>query len=136
MKSVFVDTHFWVAMVNPQDQWHSASEKAKKVLGDAMLVTTDEVLIELMNAFGNRGDQVRRAAVDAVEAILNNPNVRVLPQTRDGFLAGIKRYKERMDKGYSLTDCISMNVMESQGLREVLTNDHHFEQEGYVALVR
>ena len=42
----------------------------------------------------------------------------------------------RPDKGYSLTDCISMQTMGSQGIRDVLTNDRHFEQEGFQALFR
>ena len=40
------------------------------------------------------------------------------------------------DKGYSLTDCISMNVMRRDGLIEVLTNDEHFTQEGFSCLLR
>jgi len=40
------------------------------------------------------------------------------------------------DKGYSLTDCISMNTMRAEGLTEILTNDVHFTQEGFRALFR
>jgi predicted nucleic acid-binding protein len=29
-----------------------------------------------------------------------------------------------------------MNAMDAEGIREVLTNDHHFEQEGYTILIR
>lgn len=39
------------------------------------------------------------------------------------------------DKGYSLTDCISMNVMRAQGMAEVLTHDGHFAQEGFTILL-
>ena len=45
-------------------------------------------------------------------------------------------YEARPDKGYSLTDCISMQTMRQEGLSEVLTNDRHFEQEGFRALFR
>jgi predicted nucleic acid-binding protein len=38
--------------------------------------------------------------------------------------------------GYSLTDCISMDTMRQLGIAEVLTNDRHFEQEGFRALFR
>ena len=38
--------------------------------------------------------------------------------------------------GYSLVDCISMQTMRQQGLTEALTNDRHFEQEGFRALFR
>jgi len=67
---------------------------------------------------------------------MENANVKVIQQTRDGFLKGLERYENRKDKQYSLTDCISMNVMESNSLSEVLTNDHHFEQEGFSALMQ
>jgi len=71
-----------------------------------------------------------------VRAIVDNANVRVIQQTREGFLKGVTLYEERPDKEYSLTDCISMNVMELHSLTEVLTNDHHFEQEGFNVLIK
>jgi predicted nucleic acid-binding protein len=60
----------------------------------------------------------------------------VIPQTRGSFLAGFALYQARSDKGYSLTDCISMQTMRHSGLTDVLTNDRHFEQEGFRALFR
>jgi len=45
-------------------------------------------------------------------------------------------YEARPDKGYSLTDCISMQTMRREGITEVLTDDRHFEQEGFHALFR
>lgn len=71
-----------------------------------------------------------------VRAILSNPRVEVLPQTHDTFLKALARYEQRPDKGYSLTDCATMNAMDALGVREILTNDRHFEQEGYTILVK
>jgi predicted nucleic acid-binding protein len=45
---------------------------------------------------------------------------------------GLKLYQQRLDKGYSLTDCISMNTMRKSGITEVLTHDLHFTQEGFI----
>jgi uncharacterized protein len=50
--------------------------------------------------------------------------------------AGLDLYATRLDKGYSMTDCISMQAMRREGLTDVLTNDRHFEQEGFRALFR
>jgi predicted nucleic acid-binding protein len=58
----------------------------------------------------------------------------VIPQSRSSFLAGLDLYSQRPDKGYSLIDCISMQTMRREGLIEALTNDRHFEQEGFRAL--
>ncbi|MCH8807620.1 MAG: hypothetical protein IH986_16260 [Planctomycetes bacterium] len=79
---------------------------------------------------------MRDAAVKIVRKIMNNPNIRVVPQTRDSFLQALSRYEARGDKACSLIDCASMNVMDAERIREVLTHDHHFEQEGYAVLIK
>jgi predicted nucleic acid-binding protein len=103
-------------------------------LGDALIVTTDGVLVEFLTAL-SRGEHMRKQAAKMVRAILENPNVKVIPQTRESFLKGLAFYENRSDKGYSMTDCISMNVMKAESLAEVLTNDRHFEQEGFTVLI-
>ena len=136
MKKAFADSSYWIAVANPKDQWSEAAKHARKSLGDAVLFTTDEVLIEFLTALSRGGPTLRQAAAKMVRAILANVNVRVIPQTREGFLKGLTRYEGREDKEYSLTDCVSMNVIESHALTEVLTNDHHFEQEGFTVLIK
>ncbi|MCW3095162.1 MAG: putative nucleic acid-binding protein contains domain [Chthonomonadaceae bacterium] len=49
---------------------------------------------------------------------------------------GLDLYERRVDKGYSLTDCISMNACRQEAIAEILTSDHHFAQEGFVVLIR
>ena len=135
MKRVFADSHYWIAIVKPHDQWAEAAKAAKASLGEALIVTTDEVLTEFLAALSS-GKHMRMQAAKMVRLILENPNVKVIPQTRDSFLKGLTFYEERNDKEYSLIDCISMNVMRTESLVEVLTNDHHFEQEGYTVLIK
>ena len=40
------------------------------------------------------------------------------------------------DKEWTLTDCISFVVMQREGITDALTADHHFEQAGFVALLK
>ena len=54
-----------------------------------------------------------------------------LPQTSADFHAALALYESRLDKDYSLTDCRSMVALRALGISEVLTNDHHFTQEGF-----
>ncbi len=136
MKTIFVDTAYWIAIVCPRDQWAPSAKAVRNRLGNVLKVTTDEVLTEFLTALGGYGPRLRRAAARMVRAILSDPNVSVIPQTRSGFLDGLRRYENREDKRYSLTDCISMNVMESESLSEVLTSDHNFEQEGFTVLMK
>ncbi|MFQ5485942.1 MAG: type II toxin-antitoxin system VapC family toxin [Desulfobacterales bacterium] len=134
MKKVFADTQYWIAIVKPRDSLAAAAKAARSLLGEAFIVTTDEVLIEFLSAL-SKGEHMRKLAARMVRAILENPNVRVIPQTRDSFLKGLTFYETRSDKEYSLTDCISMSVMKAEALEEILTNDHHFEQEGFSILI-
>ena len=59
-----------------------------------------------------------------------------VPGIQGSFLGGLELYRARPDKGYSLVDCISMQTMRREGLTDVLTNDRHFEQEGFRSLFR
>jgi uncharacterized protein len=45
-------------------------------------------------------------------------------------------YRERPDKEWSLTDCISFVVMAEKGLSEALTGGRHFEQAGFKPLLK
>ncbi len=135
MTTVFADTLYWLAVIRPNDQWKDSARRAKSLLGNVLLLTTDEVLIEFLNALRDGGENVRRQAAKMVRAILINPNVRVLAKSRDSFLHGVELYEQRPDKEYSLTDCISMNVMRSESVSKILTSDHHFEQEGFEVLI-
>jgi uncharacterized protein len=59
----------------------------------------------------------------------------VIPQDRELFLAALALYRRRHDKGYSLTDCMSMVVCTDLGITQVLSHDHHFRQEGFEILL-
>ncbi len=119
MRRVCADTLYWVALVHRRDQWHQQAVEATRLLGEAQLLTTEEVLVEFLNAYRLRS---RR-------------NIEVVPQTPASFVLGFEFYKSRPDKDYSLTDCISMQTMRQRGIMEVLTHDHHFVQEGFVVLI-
>ena len=136
MRLVFADTLYWGAALHPHDQYRQQAIAVRRSLGEVRLVTTDEVLTELLDGLAQRGSNLRRAAAQAVGTILNDENVTVHPQSRGSFLAGLRLYEQRSDKGYSLVDCVSMTTMRRQGITEVLTNDRHFMQEGFKVLLR
>ena len=65
-----------------------------------------------------------------------NPNVEVVAQTSIQFREALELFASRADKERSLTDCASFNLMRERGVSEALAHDHHFEQAGFVALLR
>jgi predicted nucleic acid-binding protein len=132
---VFADTIYWIALIHPNDQWRGPALSAAALLSDVRLVTTEVILIEVLNFFAEHGEEARLRAVSATEEILTNPDSEVVRHTHESFLAGLDFYKARADKGYSLTDSISMITMRERNITDVLTHDHHFEQEGFTLLL-
>jgi uncharacterized protein len=135
VRIAFVDTLYFVALFNPKDQWHDRATAASKLLAETKLVTTEDVLVELLNFFSEYGEKARRGAVAQAEGILSAANIEVTRQSHDAFMAGLSLYKARPDKGYSLTDCISMHTMRERGISDILTHDDHFRQEGFIVLL-
>lgn len=131
MSAVFADTFYWIALTAPQDAAHGRASRFK-----GEIVTTEEVLAEYLNFFSAAPQHLRLKVATAAEAILASPDIRVIPQSHESFSAGLDLYRGRPDKCYSLTDCISMQTMRREGLIEALTDDRHFEQDGFRALFR
>jgi predicted nucleic acid-binding protein len=132
--AVFADTFYWLALARPRDAWHGQALAWASTHRATQIVTTDEVLVEFLNAMAKGGDVARTYAAATVGDIRIDPSVVVLAQTRADFDAALAHYKARPDKEYSLTDCRSMVAMRAAGITEVLTNDRHFIQEGFRAL--
>lgn len=131
MKQIFADTFYWVALINSQDNWHQRVREVTSSLKNVELVTTDEVLVEVLNFMSAQGANRRRRTVEFIDDLLQNPRLQIIPQNRESFLQGFELYRHRSDKEYSLTDCISMTVMQRLKIGEVLTHDNHFKQEGF-----
>jgi predicted nucleic acid-binding protein len=127
----FADSFFWIALANPADAWNVRVSRWRITHPNDLLVTTEEVLSEVLTWFAGSGPAGRAHAAATARDILNDPVVQVLPQTTAGFHAALALYESRPDKGYSLTDCRSMNALRDHGITDVLTNDHHFTQEGF-----
>lgn len=135
MRKVFADTFYWVVLINLKDQWRERALEVSRKLTDVSIVTSDEVLTETLNYFAESGGFLRERAVKDVQAILLNQNVEIISCQHERVLEVIEFYEKRLDKGYSLTDCISMLIMKSLDLQEILRHDNHFEQEGFTILL-
>ena len=136
MNAIFADTFYWAAITNVQDSAHRSAKAFTLSAPPMTICTTEEVLTEYLNYFAAWGPHIRNKVAINVHHMLENRIVEIVPQTADSFRTGLDLYRTRLDKGYSLTDCISMPTMRKRGIVEVLTNDRHFEQEGFHTLFR
>jgi predicted nucleic acid-binding protein len=97
------------------------------------IITTDWVLAELGNFLSARGS--RALFVPFVKDLPADPRMEIMAAEREQFEAGCTWYAARADKEWSLTDCISMVVMQQRSVRDVFSTDHHFAQAGYSVLL-
>jgi len=135
MKKIFVDTNYFIAVFNPADQWHQKAVEADEKLGEVRLITTDFVLVEVLNYFSGYKQNFKKKISDSVRLLLNDFEIQKIECSHKSFLEGFEFYESRLDKGYSLTDCVSMNIMREENISEILTSDNHFGQEGFQILL-
>jgi uncharacterized protein len=136
VRVVFADTGYWVALLNPHDELHDKAIELSKSLNPVHIVTSEMVLTEVLNDFSKRGDYLRQVATKLIDIINDDPNTTVVAQTSNQFQQGLELYKNRLDKNWSLTDCVSFKIMEDMGIYEALAYDKHFKQAGFESLLR
>lgn len=93
------------------------------------IVTSEMVLTEILNHFSKRGNFLRYAAANFIESLQENPAIAIAQQA-------LILYKQRPDQAWSHTDCSSFCIMQQQNILEALAYDKHFEQAGFIALLR
>lgn len=134
MRRIFADTSYWMALVNPRDQIHQKALRVSQQLSSERLLTTEMVLVEVLNSFS---DSLYREAVGRMVASLRqDQNLMIMPQTPAQFESALRRYQQAADKSWSLTDCASFEVMEAENIEAALTHDRHFAQAGFEVLLR
>lgn len=132
MNKTFADSFYYIALLNPDDAAHQyALDVTAKRSG--ILVTTQWVLAEVGDAMS--APLYRRRFSDLIDAIAADSDTVVVGMSAELFYEGVSLFRQRSDKWWSLTDCISFVVMQQHGIKEALTGDHHFEQAGFTQLL-
>ncbi len=130
---LFLDTAFVQALINRRDQHHAQSMiLLPRVRSAAEVWITEAVLLEIGNALS---EVDRLAAVQFIERCYHSPNMHVISVDTLLLMRALRLFKERPDKGWGLTDCVSFVVMQDHGLMDAVTTDEHFVQAGYRALM-
>jgi predicted nucleic acid-binding protein len=128
----FVDAWFFIGALDRRDAHHERITRLQTRLAHAPMVTHTAIFHEVLAYFAEDGWMARERAMQMIRRLLIRADV--ITPDRSLFLRALDRYAARPDKEYSLTDCLSMVIMEERGIREVLTNDHHFSQAGFVVV--
>ena len=138
-ETVFWDTAAFVALGNRDDELHLEAVSVSQELATqrAFIITTDAVLTEVVNTFSRAAwHPVAQHLVESVRTSAVLELAEVVHVDAELWQRGWQLFLGRSDKDWSLTDCISFVVMQERSLTQAFTSDRHFEQAGFVRLMR
>ncbi len=135
MTKIFLDAAYAIALAAPKDQYHERAKALAVQLekDQTRLITTRAVVLEIGNALAKFKYRVQ--AIELLNPLEGDSGIEIVPISERLVKRAFALYKERPDKEWGMTDCISFIVMQEQGLSDTLTTDEHFRQAGYNALL-
>ena len=131
MTETFADTFYWLALLNPADQYHG---RAASFSTDARIVTSTPVQLEVLDALSTH-PRLRPLASAFWRRTTEAADITVVPVSHELLSAAVDFLDARRDKLWSMTDCISFEIMRERNITSALTADHHFAQAGFQALL-
>jgi len=133
---VFLDTSYAIALVNRDDSLHEAAVALADRLHPTRirLLTMRAVLLEIGDGLSR--PVYRSVATTLLDSMEKDPTLEIVELTAPLYGEALALYRQRRDKGWGLTDCFSFVVMSSRGVMAALTHDIHFEQAGFLPLLR
>lgn len=134
----FIDTAGWASLFIGTEPHHGAAraifdEWRKRNVG---LATTNYVLTELVALFTSPLRIPRARQIQYIETIKLAPYLQIIHVGVELDRAAWELLKTRVDKSWSLVHAASFVVMSQYSISEALTTDHHFEQAGFVRLLK
>lgn len=132
MRTAFADSYYFIALLNPRDAGHRDAVAISPGRWQR-LVTADWVLIEVGNALSN--PLLRGKFAQLVDSLRARTNVTIVSSSPLLFEQALRLYRERPDKHWSLSDCLSFVAMAELSIVDALTADAHFEQAGFTPLL-
>lgn len=132
---LFVDTSGLYALADHNDPLRHPAQRqvAVKVAGSSRLVLTDYILDEACTLAKARAGTY--AALRLLQLVEASAGFRMEWIGPDRFEATKAYLRKHADHDYSFTDCTSFIVMRELRLRDALTNDRHFIEAGFRALL-
>ncbi|CAD5939375.1 hypothetical protein PA905_47960 [Planktothrix agardhii CCAP 1459/11A] len=94
MKTLFVNTFYWVALINVADSWHQSVRDYSRNLNNIQLVTTEEVLTETINFFASFPSPMKKAVFQLLTQVVTDSHINVIPQSHESFTFKIAQSEE------------------------------------------
>ncbi len=127
----FLDASYIIALELADDQNHKKAIQHWQNLDKKQLklTTTSYIFDEFVTFLNSRN--LHNKAVEIGTRLINSSVVQFIHVNEQIFLEGWNLFQKYNDKSYSLTDCISFNIMSQFKIDNALTCDQHFSQAGF-----
>ena len=127
--TVFVDTGIFVALHNADDDFHSRSKELMKqaLKGDLGRIFTSDYVIDEAVTVALVRTRKHELALDLGRFIIESPRITKVWVGEASFKAAWKKFNMLKDKPLSFTDCTSIAVIESSGIKQIMSFDTGFD---------
>ncbi len=138
MPDIFAGTAGWGHLVGATQEYHDRAAtlyRRARQQGDK-LITTNYILTELVALLISPLRIPRPKIIAFVEGLKASRHVAIVHVDSTLDAQAWQLFTERTDQEWTLVDCASFVVRRQRGLLEAFTTDHHFEQAGFVCLLK
>jgi uncharacterized protein len=138
MSEIFVDTSGWGCLFDASQSFHALAASLYRTARtqNRKMVTTNYVLTELVALLTSPLRLPRPTIIELLEGLKVSPYAEIVHIDESMDQETWQLFRRRPDKQWSWVDCASFVVMQRRGIQEALTTDHHFEQAGFVRLLK
>lgn len=138
MTKIFADTAGWGHLMDTAQPYHI---QATSIYRNARqqgrhLITTNYVIAELAALLHSPLRISKPMIVNLLTNLKTSIWIDVLHVSSEIDEQAWQLFSQRLDKDWSLVDCSSFIVMRQYNIQEALTTDHHFEQAGFIRLLK
>ena len=138
MADIFVDTSGWGNLFSTRELYHDLTSRtyALALQQRRKLVTTSYIIAELIALLTSPIRVSRALTIKLIDDLKVSPYVEIVHISSIQDEQAWQLLKRREDKQWTLVDCSSFVIMQDMGITDALTSDHHFEQAGFVRLLK
>jgi predicted nucleic acid-binding protein len=138
MLEIFVDMSGWGNLVDKSQPYHQLMVQLYREAKQQKrrLITSNYVLTEVVALLTSPLRIPRPKIISFVNSLKQSSYVDIIHIDKDKDDEAWILLASREDKEWSLVDCSSFIIMKERGMLEALTNDVHFEQAGFIRLLK
>ena len=120
---IFVDSSFFIALVDRKDQWHPAAKAILPVLANETILISDLIIAESVSIIGRRsggkaGEQLYNYFMDNCDLVVMDEKI------LKGGMSVFLRY----DGTLSVSDAVSVFIMKKKNINRILSFDSDFDK--------